>query len=157
MTEQTAQRTYQGVTVPPDIEAVWSTWDGAAWRKMTWIVTNNRCDYPDQRFTVHAPGGMCGRHLEMRRKYRDMYFDDRAGNRWPGTAGSPFTLIDRDTGRELAWRRAEWDEKAGEQMREIEQLCLAGTSQQCQGEPRTCKGCARMACTCEDAPCTSMQ
>lgn len=103
---------------------------------------------PDQRFGIAAPGGMCRVHLEMRRGYRDMYFDDRSGNRWPGNPGSPFTIIDRDLGRELAWRRFEWDDKASEQMRLIEDTCLSGRSLQCEG-PRTCTACRMMTCTCE--------
>jgi hypothetical protein len=146
----TTMRTYQGAAVPEKIAAAWNTWEAAEWRKQRWIVANNSFDVPDQRFSVSAPGGMCERHLEMRRKYRDMYFDDRSGNRWPGTPGSPFTLIDRNIGRELAWRKREWDEKAGEQMQLIEQLCLSGDSVQCDGHSRTCKGCRHLTCTCEE-------
>jgi hypothetical protein len=146
----TAPEVYQGAAVPEPVAAQWKRWEGAEWRKGVHH-SHNELYPPDQRFSVVAPGGMCKRHLEMRRRYRDMYFDDRSGNRWPGGAGSPFTIIDRDLSRELAWRRSEWDEKASEQMRAIEELCLSGRSPQCDG-PRSCAGCARMACSCEGGP-----
>jgi hypothetical protein len=151
VTGTTASKTYQGVAVPEAVAGAWHTWEAAEWRKMAWICTNNDPYPPDQRFTVYAPWGMCTRHLDMRRRYRDMYFDDRTGRRWPGTPGSPFPLIVLDLRRELAWRRREWDEKASEQMREIERLCLAGTSAQCAGRRRTCTGCGRLTCTCGEA------
>jgi hypothetical protein len=144
-----APEKYQGEPVPEAIATLWRSWEGAAWRKGVHY-SHNELYPPDQRFFVLAPGGMCKRHLEMRRGYRDMYFDDRSGNRWPGTSGSPFTIIGRDLARELAWRRQEWDEKASEQMRAIEELCLAGRSPQCDG-PRTCLACRRMVCTCPEA------
>lgn len=145
----TAPEAYQGAAVPEGVAALWRRWEGARWRKGVHH-SHNEPFPPDQRFSVVAPGGMCARHLEMRRGYRDMRFDDRSGNRWPGGAGSPFTIIGRDLGRELAWRRCEWDEKASEQMKAIEECCLAGTSPQCDG-PRSCAGCGRMTCACEIA------
>lgn len=143
----TAPASYLGRRVPDDIAEAWKRWEGAAWRKGAHLARNEP-HAPDQRFSVLPPGGMCALHLRMRRGYRDMYFSDRTGNRWPGTPGSPFTIIGSDLEREMAWRRAEWDEKAGEQMRLTEELCLSGRSPQCKG-PRTCAGCARMTCGCE--------
>jgi hypothetical protein len=143
----TAPASYQGVPVPEAIAAAWKTWAGAEWRKQAhW--SKNRLNAPDQRFSVVPPAGMCTVHLEMRRGYRDMHFDDRSGNRWPGGAGSPFTIIDRDLGRELAWRRSEWDEKASEQMQLIETMCLTGRSAQCGGE-RSCTRCSLHRATAE--------
>lgn len=144
----TVPASYLGKEVPGHIAAAWKRWEGAEWRKGAHLAAGE-LHPPDQRFSVAPPGGMCRLHLEMRRGYRDMHFNDRTGNRWPGTPGSPFTIIGSDLGRELAWRRAEWDEKAGEQMRLIEDICLSARSPQCEG-PRTCAGCARMICTCED-------
>lgn len=145
--DATAPATYLGTAVPDDIAAAWRTWEGAAWRKGAWL-SANRLNPPDERFHVRAPGGMCKRHLEMRLGYRNQYFDPRSGNRWPGTPGSPFTII-RKLDEELAWRRAEWDEKAGEQMRLIEECCLRGTSPQC-SEGRTCLGCGLFTCKCPE-------
>src|ERR1700750_736169 len=109
-----APSSYQGVPVPAEVAAAWRTWAGAEWRKRTWTWANNNFDYPDQRFGIDAPPGMCTFHLDMRRRYRDQYFNDRTGSRWPGNAGSPFEITDRNIGRELAWRKREWDEKAAE-------------------------------------------
>lgn len=139
-----------GVAVPPEIAAAWKTWQGASWRRQA-HASGNRLHPPDQRFGVLPPPGMCAVHLELRRRYRDMYFDDRSGNRWPGTAGSPFTIIDCDLGRELAWRRAEWDDRASEQMRLTEEICLSGASPQCSG-PRSCTACAWMPGYCVCVP-----
>lgn len=145
-------QSYQGVPVPAEVAAAWRTWAGAEWRKQAWTSVNNNFDYPDQRFAIDAPGGMCTFHLDMRRRYRDQYFDDRSGYRWPGTSGSPFTLTDRHIGRELAWRKREWDEKASEQMRLTEQCCLSGRSPQCAGFERMCMTCRylRRFCKCEE-------
>jgi hypothetical protein len=147
-----APSSYQGVPVPAEVAAAWKTWAGAEWRKQTWTWANNNYDYPDQRFGIDAPSGMCTFHLDMRRRYRDQYFNDRTGSRWPGTAGSPFTIIDSNIGRELAWRKREWDEKASEQMRLTEECCLSGRSSQCRGMQRTCMTCARLRrnCRCEE-------
>jgi hypothetical protein len=145
----TTERTYQGMTVPEAIAAAWNTWEAAEWRKQRWIAANNSFNVPDQRFSVSAPGGMCARHLEMRRRFRDMYFDDRKGYRWPGTPCLEWSVIpDRDM---LTRRRVEWDEKASEQMQLIERLCLSGDSVQCDGHSRTCKGCRHLVCTCEES------
>jgi hypothetical protein len=143
---------YLGQPVPPGITAQWKRWAGVEWRTMAYRATN-RTNTPDQRFSVIPPGGMCLIHLEFWRAERDRHFDNRSGNRWPGVPGSPFTIIDRDLRRELAWRRAEWDEKAGEQMRLTETICLSGRSPQCEGE-RTCTGCRMLTCRCE-TPSTS--
>jgi hypothetical protein len=86
---------------------------------------------PDQRFTVSPPPGMCPRHLRIRQQYRDQHYDPRTGNRWPGHAGSPFTIIGRDLHRVSEERRCEWDEKASDQMRLTENICLSGVSPQC--------------------------
>lgn len=137
---------YYGVPVPAGTAAVWRTWQGASWRKGAYA-SGNRLHAPDQRFGVLPPPGMCAVHLDLRQRYRDMYFDDRSGNRWPGTAGSPFTIIGTDLGRELAWRRAEWDEKASEQMQAIEACCLSGRSPQC-SELRSCAACGWMPAHC---------
>lgn len=144
-------RALYGVPVPAEVAAVWKTWQGASWRRGAWM-SLNRLHPPDQRFGVLPLPGMCAVHMEMRRGYRDMYFDDRSGNRWPGTPGSPFTIIDHDLGRELAWRRAEWDDKASEQMQLTERICLSGRSPQC-SDPRTCAVCAWMPgrCVCVTA------
>jgi hypothetical protein len=132
------------------VAAAWRSWAGAEWRKQTWAWVNNSYDWPDMRFSVDAPGGMCTFHLEMRRKYRDMYYDDRKGYRWPGTPVLEWSVI---PGRDMhARRRVEWDEKAGEQMQLTETCCLSGRSSQCAGFERTCMTCAhlRARCTCED-------
>jgi hypothetical protein len=141
-----------GADIPAVIAAQWNRWEGAGWRKQAYRATN-RTDVPDQRFSVHPPGGMCRLHLEFWRKERDRHFDSRTGNRWPGTPGSPFGIIDRDLGRELAWRRAEWDDKAAGQMRLTEDICTSGRSPQCEG-PRTCGGCRMMTCRCEQPEVT---
>jgi hypothetical protein len=139
-------QTYLGRPVPEHIAAGWRTWDGAAWRQMAYRSTN-RLNPPDQRFSVLPPGGMCVPHLEMRRGYRDMHFNPVSGDRWPGVPGSPFTIVGPDLSAAREWRRAEWDERASEQMRAIEEMCLSGRSSQC-GEARTCEGCRLLACRC---------
>jgi hypothetical protein len=133
----TAPASYQGAPVPPDIAARWNRWEGAEWRRMRWVYNNNRFDYPDQRFGVYPPAGMCLAHLEMRRGYRDMHFNTARGYRWPGTPVLEWSVI---PGKNIfAERRTEWDEKAGEQMRLIEELCLSGRSPQC--DERACAAC----------------
>jgi hypothetical protein len=137
---------YQGSAVPEEIRGQWRRWEGAAWRKGVHM-SRNQLYPPDQRFSVRPPGGMCRRHLEMRRGYRDMYFDPRKGYRWPGTPTLEWSVCDRDTAKLLESRRCEWDGKASEQMRAIEECCLAGTSPQCE-ERRTCTGCGLFVCYC---------
>lgn len=103
--------------------------------------------YQDTRFRLKAPGGMCKAHLETRLGYRNMYFNPVTGNRWPGHPGSPFDLIGPSVDAARDWRAREWDEKAAEQMRLTEEICLKGTSSQC-SSPRTCTGCAMFTCRC---------
>ena len=140
---------YLGQPVPEHIAAVWRTWAGAEWRKMAYCA-GNRVSPPDQRFSVRPPGGMCELHLGFWRRERDRRFDLVSGNRWPGSPGSPFTIIDHDLGRERERRRAEWDEKASGQMQLTEEICLSGKSPQCEGE-RTCTDCRLLACRCGNA------
>lgn len=125
---------FLGRPVPPDVAAAWKTWRGAGYRRRA-IQSSGTFNVPDQRFGVLPPPGMCAVHLEMRRGYRDMYFDPRKGYRWPGTPVLEWSVI--TTGDWVTERRVEWDEKASGQMREIEELCLSGRSPQCSGL-RTC-------------------
>jgi hypothetical protein len=122
--------TYLGVPVPADIRAAWSRWEGARWRQMRYCGTN-RLYPPDERFKVLSAPGMCPAHREMWLGYRNMHFDPVSANRWPGHPGSPFIVVGRDLNEVREWRRAEWDEKASEQMRLIEDICLSGVSPQC--------------------------
>jgi hypothetical protein len=123
-----APATFLGKPVPPDVAAVWKTWRGVTYRRQaTW--STNTYNVPDQRFGVLPPPGMCVVHLEMWRGYRDMYFDPRRGYRWPGIPVLEWSVI--ATGDWVSARRAEWDEKASEQMQLTEGICLPGTSLQC--------------------------
>ena len=145
--ERTAQApaTFLGKPVPADVAAVWKTWRGAEYRKYA-VYATNTYDVPDQRFGVLPPPGMCAVHLEMRRGYQHMYFDPRKGYRWPGTPVLEWSVI---TGPGwMTERRVEWDEKASEQMRLIEGICLSGTSPQCEGD-RTCITCGLLSPTPE--------
>jgi hypothetical protein len=126
--------TFLGNPVPPEVAAVWKTWEGVRYRRLA-VYATNTYNVPDQRFGVLPPPGMCLVHLEMRRKYRDMSFDPRKGYRWPGTPVLEWSVIIR--GDWVTERRVEWDEKSIEQMQDIERLCLSGCSPQC-GEGRTC-------------------
>ncbi|MGW3196754.1 hypothetical protein ACWDBD_19610 [Streptomyces sp. NPDC001118] len=125
-----APDTYLGVEVPEEIKKNWFRWEGASWRRMRYLGTNNPFP-PDERYTVRMPAGMCATHREHWLGYRNMDFDPVSGNRWPGGAGSPFNPIGRDLARVREERRCEWDEKASEQMRLIERICLSGNSPEC--------------------------
>jgi hypothetical protein len=138
-----APATFLGKPVPPGVAAVWKTWEGVRYRQQaTWAT--NTYDVPDQRFSVLPPPGMCTVHLEMRRGYQHMYFDPRKGYRWPGTPVLEWSVI--TTGDWVTERRVEWDDKASEQMRLIEEICLSGRSPQCEGA-RTCVTCGLLSPT----------
>jgi hypothetical protein len=132
VTEIPVPAKFLGVEVPEEIRKQWWRWEGAEWRIWQFMGQNNLFP-PDQRFSVRLPPGMCQVHRQMWRDYRDMRFDPVSGNRWPGHPGSPFTPIG-DVDRCRKERRREWDEKASEQMRQIEKFCLSGRSPQCEGE-----------------------
>jgi hypothetical protein len=122
--------TFLGTPVPEQIKTGWRTWEAAAWRQQQYR-NSNRLYPPDERFNVSPPKGMCPAHRQMWLDYRNMHFDFRTGDRWPGNPGSPFTIVGHDLGQVLEERRAEWDEKASAQMRLIERRCLEGDSRQC--------------------------
>lgn len=122
---------YLGVEIPDDVRAAWWRWEGARWRVMRYQDRYNGAYPPDVRFSVRPPDGMCPVHLDLRQRYRDMYFNPVSGNRWPGHPGSPFIVIGRDLNQVREERRAEWDRKASEQMRLAERICLSGRSPQC--------------------------
>jgi hypothetical protein len=134
----TAPETFLGVAVPEQLKSQWRTWEAAAWRQQQYRNTN-RMYPPDERFNVSPPNGMCETHRQMWLDYRNMHFDPRTGNRWPGNPGSPFTIVGHDLGQVLDERRVEWDEKASDQMRQIERICLAGGSPQCTPREETAK------------------
>jgi hypothetical protein len=140
---------FLGEPVPAPIAAAWRTWAAAEWRKQCYWA-RNQPHAPDQRCTVVPPGGLCELHLGFWGKERNRMFDPVRGYRWPGHPGSMFDLIGSSVAGAREWRRAEWDDKASEQMQAIGALCLAGTSPQCTG-PRTCAGCRLFACTCKEA------
>jgi hypothetical protein len=136
-TYSTAPDTFLGVPVPDDIKAQWKRWEGAEWRTMRHMGTNNMFP-PDQRYSVRPPQGMCQTHHEMWIGYRNQNYDPRTGNRWPGHAGSMFTIVGHDIARVSEERRVEWDRKASEQMQLVERICLRGDSPQCSpAEPET--------------------
>ncbi|MFF8786900.1 hypothetical protein [Streptomyces sp. NPDC015125] len=122
--------TFLDVVVPEDIKAQWHRWEGVQWRRMRHWGTNDLFP-PDQRYSVRPPRELCYRHHEMWLAYRNMNFDPVSGNRWPGHPGSPFIPVTRDLNRLREERRLEWDEKASEQMRLTEEICLSGRSPQC--------------------------
>lgn len=129
----TAPDSYLHTQVPDDIKKAWRRWEGADWRKMQ-SRGSNRPHPPDERFSVRRPPDMCPVHRQAWLDYRNMHFDPHTGDRWPGTPGSPFLFIGHDMGDILEQRRVEWDEKASDQMRLIERICLSGTSPQCEGK-----------------------
>ncbi len=126
----TAPDTFLGQLVPEHLKAQWRTWEAATWRQQQYRATN-RLYPPDERFNVSRPKGMCEKHAQMWLDYRNMHFDPRTGDRWPGNPGSPFLFVGHNTAEILEQRRVEWDEKASEQMRLVERICLAGGSSQC--------------------------
>ncbi|MFF9436388.1 hypothetical protein ACF1BP_21940 [Streptomyces sp. NPDC014735] len=133
-------RQYLGVPVPDDIRHQWESWDAATWRRSRHMAINNLFP-PDQRYTVRPPAELCPHHRDAWVGYRNMDFDPVSGNRWPGHPGSPFVPVGRDLARVAEERRCEWDEKASEQMRLIEQICLSGRSPQCdRAEQVDCDG-----------------
>ncbi|MCX4783901.1 hypothetical protein [Streptomyces sp. NBC_01264] len=121
---------YLDVKVPERIQDLWFRWEGAEWRRMRHMGTNNLFP-PDQRYSVRPPRELCALHHEHWVGYRNMNYDPVSGNRWPGGAGSPFIPVGRDLNRVSEERRCEWDEKASGQMLLIETICLSGTSPQC--------------------------
>lgn len=131
MTQSVVPTEYLGVTIPEDVRAMWWRWEGMRWRIMRYADRHNGAYPQDQRFSVRPPDGMCPVHLDIRRRYRDMHFDTRTCNRWPGHPGSPFDIIGHDMRRVLEERRREWDTRAAEQMQLTERICLRGDSPQC--------------------------
>lgn len=126
----TTPDTFLGTRVPEHIKQQWKRWEGATWRQLQHR-NNSRMYPPDERFNVRMPQGMCEAHRQLWLDYRNMHFDPQTGDRWPGNPGSPFLYVGHDMGALLEQRRVEWDEKASEQMRFIERICLAGGSSQC--------------------------
>ncbi|MFJ4356865.1 hypothetical protein ACIP25_11410 [Streptomyces massasporeus] len=126
----TAPDTYLGQPVPERLKTQWRTWEAAAWRQQQYRNTN-RSYPPDERFNVRPPAELCPEHRRLWIDHRNLRFNEETGNRWPGYDGSPFEYhgVNMDELRE--WRRCEWDEKASEQMRLIERVCLSGWSPQC--------------------------
>lgn len=125
-----APDTYLDVPVPDSIRAQWTRWEGATWRQNQHRAANNPLP-PDQRFSIRPPDGICPAHRQHWLDYRNMHFNPETGNRWPGYDGSPFNPNGHDMGHLREERRAEWDEKASEQMQLIERICLSGRSPQC--------------------------
>jgi hypothetical protein len=126
----TAPDTFLGAPVPEHLKTKWRTWEAAAWRQMRYRDTN-RMYPPDERFNVSPPTSVCPVHRQMWLDYRNMHFDPVTGKRWPGHAGSPFVIAGNDMSAVREQRRVEWDEKASDQMRLIERICLRGDSPQC--------------------------
>ncbi|MDX3694734.1 hypothetical protein PV726_31265 [Streptomyces europaeiscabiei] len=122
-----APEAFLGEAIPDEVRAQWNRWEGAEWRRMRHMSTN-QLDPPDQRFSVRAPSWLCERHHRNWLGYRNMIFDPASGNCWPGLPGSPFVPIDRDLRRERARRRCQWDEKASLQMRLVEGICRSRNS-----------------------------
>lgn len=129
MTRSVPER-YLDVPIPAHIRDQWRSWPAAEWRKQQHRATG-RSFPPDERFNVAPPEGICPVHRGLWVDYRDLYFDPVTANRWPGEHGSMFTIVGHDLDRVREERRYEWDEKASEQMRLIEQICLSGRSPQC--------------------------
>jgi hypothetical protein len=132
----TAPTVYLKVKVPEDIRSSWHTWAASEWRIDQHFAQGNVYP-PDQRFGVHPPAGMCSAHLKNWYGYRNMRFDPVRGHRWPGHPGTFLTPEGfGEVAMERLWngRRREWDEKAIEQMRLTEQICLSGRSPQCDRE-----------------------
>lgn len=118
---------YLGQDVPEDIQLAWNTVEGARWRIRAHL-NNNELYPPTQHINVTTPASLCELHRSYWIQWRNREFDPVSGNRWPGNAESPFSVITSNIAMLREERRAEWDRKALDAMEFTEAVCATGKS-----------------------------